>query len=275
MCSRGNQSRLHPVLINTIQQLAPYVSVPKESRGRHQTISSILDCLELIKELLIPITAYTELREAHPFIGMSFAAAKHKAWHWEDHLDDLGLEKMFYPYEQAQRDLKRVFDEEKLRYWGAYGWHPHHTEFNRMVALRHEIQQFWDAITAEQSFNNWRIQLDRMVKNPASLMLLSQYIYLEFISENFWFYQGRFQILRLKWMELHFLLERFAPYLSLPLNSTNPSEDDVERKSEMEDILRTIAQCRVLLTPFTIVIKGLPFILTGELPQTVDYDSDQ
>ena len=29
--------RLHPVLINTIRRLAPYVSVRKESRRRHQT----------------------------------------------------------------------------------------------------------------------------------------------------------------------------------------------------------------------------------------------
>ena len=83
----------------------------------------------------MPIMEYFELREAHPFIGTSFAAAKHQAWHWEDHLDKLGLENMFHPYEQTQRDLKRVFDEEKLRRWGAGGPPPTNQEHNSLDEL--------------------------------------------------------------------------------------------------------------------------------------------
>ena len=235
---------------------------------------SILDCLELIKELLIPITEYTELREAHPFLGMSFAAAKHQAWHYEDHLDELGLEKMFYPSERTQSELKRVFDEENLRGWGSrlkrYAMEELKLlELNQLDDVRQRILLLWNEVTS-QEFKNFWLYLDRMAKNPDSLMSLSQ---IEYIYETFWNYQTQFHDIRMKWAGLHDLLQTCAPYLSPPLNSKNP--EDVERKRFIEELLHVIARIRVLLCPFIIVIKGLPFILTGELPQTVDYDSDE
>ena len=266
--------RLHPVLVNTIRQLAPYVSAREEDPVRHQTISSILDCLDLIKELLIPITEYTELRDAHPFFGMSFAAAKHQAWHYEDHLDELGLEKIFYPLEQTQSELKRVFDEENLQGWGTrlkrYAMEELKlVELNQLDDVRQRILLLWNEVTS-QEFKNFWLYLDRMAKNPDSLMSLSQ---IEYIYETFWNYQTQFHDIRMKWAGLHDLLQTCAPYLSPPLNSKNP--EDVERKRFIEELLHVIARIRVLLCPFIIVIKGLPFILTGELPQTVDYDSDE
>ena len=63
---------IHWVLIDTIQRLGPFLSDPQgEPLERNQAIISILQCLDIIDEILQPIRDFAEVRQADPEIFIS------------------------------------------------------------------------------------------------------------------------------------------------------------------------------------------------------------
>ena len=248
---------IYPRLRNTIQQLAPYLSVPQEDPIRLITINNILDSLQIISELLTPIRDFSDLIQADPEISHNFHLAKYDAWDWGDY-NDIGLFQMFYYLAEIHDDLRQVFIEENLKGWGSRApvqqqWLQ---ELDEMCA--NSGHGIWNVLTFQQYFKSWWLFLDKLSKNP---QLLTSERQLKNISKLFWLYQTQFHQMRVFWKVFLQHLEWCAPYLSPPF-----TQSDEQKQQRIISILNTVGRIRVLYRPFIIVIKGLPHIITGKLP---------
>ena len=255
---------IHHMLFNTIQKLGAFLSDPQATHIKHLTIQTILRSLEIMEEILQPVRDFTDLREAYSLIRTNFRYFMREPWNYQYH-DELNKTLLVRNTTINQRDLEQVFREENWRGWGSQG-QVNEQMFQELDKFHQGITNIFNAFCYPR-FREWWQQMDRIRIEPDGLHTQDQLIC---IREDFWVHLHPFHRLRVYWSRFIEVIEKCAPNLSQPIYGF-----DMQKLRRIQSALRTIGMYRILVQPFIMVIKGLPFILSGDLPETVDFDSDQ
>ena len=247
---------IHRVLVDTIQRLGPFLSVPEGTEQRHLTIQTILMSLEIMEEILQPVRDFVDLREANSLIRTNFRIFMREPWNYQ-YYDDLGVNRMVHNTSVNQRDLEQVFIEENLRGWGTQGEVAGQL-FQHLDRVHQGVMTIFDTLHGNQQFWNWWQQMDRIRVETDSLQTEDQ---LTYIRDIFWEFQQPFHMIWDYWRIFTKVLEKCAPYLSQPIH-----EYDILLLRRIVKALRIVGMYRIIVQPFIMITKGLPFIITGDLP---------
>ena len=247
---------IHRVLVDTIQRLGPFLSVPEGTEQRHLTIQTILMSLELIEEILQPVRDFVDLRESDGLIRTNFRYFMQAPWSYQYH-DDLSVTQLFDATTMNQQDLEQVFIDEHLLGWGTQG-QVDEENLQYMERLHQAIKDVFDPLRNDRRFKDWWRIMDIFRRQPDYLQSAYQ---LSQIWEGYWRFQEPFHRLRYYWSPFLKVIVMCAPYLSQPIYGF-----DLQLLRILQKALRIVGMYRIIAQPFIMVIKGLPYIVTGELP---------
>ena len=247
---------INRVMVDTIH--LPLLSDPQGPPFRYLIIHDLLRSLVIIEDILQPIIIFTDVRNTNRQIRMIILALTHDTWNYHDYYELSPTQLLSY-LEIYKHDLEQVFREENLSDWGTQG-RVDEVMLQHLDRVDNGVKEIFDALHGDEEFWDWWKQIDRIRIEPDGLQTEDQ---LTFIREKFWKFQEQFHMLSDYWSIFIDILEQCAPYLSQPIN-----EFDSTLLRRIQSALRTIGRYRIIMQPFIMVIKGLPFIVSGKIPAT-------